>query len=127
MAGELRPFRGEGWRCFRCGTVYALGTPQCAPCAADTNRRVAELRSLRTGLPPRLTTFGVGVTDDPHPGVDAGAGAAQVPSRVSRLVALLRAGHQLTGPSVAEQLGCSERTGRRLLAEAHQIVNDSPA
>lgn len=38
--------------------------------------------------------------------------------RVERLSVQLRAGAELTGSAVAEQLGCSERTGRRLLRQA---------
>jgi hypothetical protein len=38
--------------------------------------------------------------------------------RVERLGAQLRAGAELTGALVAAQLGCSERTGRRLLRQA---------
>ena len=38
--------------------------------------------------------------------------------RVARLAAQLRAGADLTGAEVAAQLGCSERTGRRLLRQA---------
>ena len=38
--------------------------------------------------------------------------------RVARLAAQLDAGGDLTGAEVAAQLGCSERTGRRLLRQA---------
>lgn len=50
-------------------------------------------------------------------------GRAQVGStdrRVERLVTQLRAGVELTGTSVAEHLGCSPRTGRRLLRQAEE-------
>ena len=40
--------------------------------------------------------------------------------RVERLVAQLRAGAELTGATAAEQLGCSPRTGRRLLRQAEE-------
>lgn len=47
--------------------------------------------------------------------------------RVERLAAQLRAGTNLTGASVAEQLGCSPRTGRRLLRQAEDQVDDAEA
>lgn len=51
--------------------------------------------------------------------VGAGAGAsAVVDSRVREVVELLAAGCEVTGPQVAALRGVSERTGRRLLAEA---------
>ena len=56
--------RGEGWRCFGCGATYTLGTPRCRPCAEALAVKVAELRSLRTGLPPHLTTFSPGAPTD---------------------------------------------------------------
>ena len=37
---------------------------------------------------------------------------------MARLAAQLHAGADLTGAEVAAQLGCSERTGRRLLRQA---------
>ncbi len=40
--------------------------------------------------------------------------------RVERLVAHLRAGVELTGARVAAELGCSSRTGRRLLRQAEE-------
>lgn len=40
--------------------------------------------------------------------------------RVQRLVVQLRDGAELTGVDVAEQLGCSPRTGRRLLRQAEE-------
>jgi len=39
-------------------------------------------------------------------------------TRVARVAAQLRAGVELTGATVAQQLGCSERTGRQLLRQA---------
>jgi hypothetical protein len=48
----------------------------------------------------------------------AGRGSGGVTPRVARLAAQLHAGADLTGAEVAEQLGCSERTGRRLLRQA---------
>lgn len=51
----------------------------------------------------------------PRPGPGRGSG---VDPRVEQLVAQLRTGAELTGVAVAEQLGCSERTGRRLLRQA---------
>lgn len=123
MAPGERGGRGEGWRCFGCGATYTLGTPRCLLCAAALAAKVAELRSLRTGLPAHLTTFGPGPprhTSEPYrlPTDDM----PNVPSRVARLVALLRAGQVLTGDSVSALFGCSDRTGRRLLAEAHRAL-----
>jgi len=46
---------------------------------------------------------------------DRGNGAD---TRVTRVAAQLRAGMELTGATVAQQLGCSARTGRRLLRQA---------
>ncbi|MGE0170945.1 hypothetical protein [Nocardioides sp.] len=51
----------------------------------------------------------------PRPGSGRGSG---VDPRVEQLVVQLRRGAELTGAAVAEQLGCSERTGRRLLRQA---------
>jgi hypothetical protein len=48
------------------------------------------------------------------------ATARAVDPRVERLAAQLRAGAELTGAGVAEQLGCSDRTGRRLLRQAER-------
>jgi hypothetical protein len=42
--------------------------------------------------------------------------------RVERLATQLRGGAHLTGASVAKQLGCSPRTGRRLLRQAEDHV-----
>lgn len=124
MTADGRPWHGEGWRCVRCGAVRALGTPRCEPCAETLSRRVAELRSLRTGLPAHLTTFEPSVPDDTYSAAvePAGPGSDELPPRVSQLVSLLRTGHVLTGRSISSLLGCSERTGRRLLAEAHRVL-----
>ena len=54
--------------------------------------------------------------------VSAGRGSGVDP-RVARLAAQLHTGADLTGADVATQLGCSERTGRRLLRQAQ----DHPA
>lgn len=48
------------------------------------------------------------------------AAAEPVDPRVERLAAQLRAGAALTGAGVAGQLGCSDRTGRRLLRQAER-------
>ncbi|MHA6631873.1 hypothetical protein ACU61A_41125 [Pseudonocardia sichuanensis] len=53
--------------------------------------------------------------------VDERAGEETDP-RVERLASQLRDGAELTGASVAEQLGCSPRTGRRLLRQAEDRV-----
>ena len=45
--------------------------------------------------------------------------------RVQQLAQQLRDGADLTGASVAEQLGCSPRTGRRLLRQAEDHVTGS--
>lgn len=60
--------------------------------------------------------------------VSAGRGSGGVNPRVARLAAQLHAGADLTGADVAEQLGCSERTGRRLLRQAqdHTAATASP-
>jgi hypothetical protein len=50
----------------------------------------------------------------------AGARGSAVDLRVAQLEAQLRAGVELTGVMAAEQLGCSERTGRRLLRQAQE-------
>ena len=47
--------------------------------------------------------------------------------RVQRLVAQLRGGAQLTGAAVARQLGCSPRTGRRLLRQAEDQLTVAAA
>jgi len=54
----------------------------------------------------------------PNPRPRPSARTATEDPRVGRLVVQLRAGEELTGTAVAEQLGCSERTGRRLLRQA---------
>ena len=48
---------------------------------------------------------------------------------MARLAAQLHAGADLTGAEVAAQLGCSERTGRRLLRQAqdHTATTTVPA
>jgi hypothetical protein len=46
---------------------------------------------------------------------------------VERLVAQLRAGVALTGVTAAEQLGCSPRTGRRLLRQAEEHLGSTAA
>lgn len=127
MAPGDHHWRGEGWRCT-CGATYPLGTPRCPPCAEALAQKVAELRSLRTGLPPHLTAFGPQAPVGPAPGPGDGTllDLTDVPSRVSRLVALLRSGRVLTGESVSTLFGCSDRTGRRLLAEAHRTLAPSP-
>jgi hypothetical protein len=45
--------------------------------------------------------------------------------RVERLAAQLRAGVELTGVSAAEHLGCSPRTGRRLLRQAEEHLSST--
>jgi hypothetical protein len=40
--------------------------------------------------------------------------------RVRQVLALMDQGHQLSGSAVARELGCSERTGRRVLRDAEQ-------
>jgi hypothetical protein len=60
--------------------------------------------------------------------VSAGRGSGGVDARVAQLAAQLHAGADLTGAQVAEQLGCSERTGRRLLRQAQDHpAQDHPA
>ena len=119
--GEVR----EGWRCFRCGRACPLGTPRCASCAATLARTVRELRALRTGLPPHLTTFDLDMPTDGHTSSEfpADAGTEGLAPRVDHLVRLLRAGQVLTGESVGELFECSSRTGRRLLAEAQRFLS----
>jgi hypothetical protein len=48
-------------------------------------------------------------------------------SRVAELIELLGAGCLVTGPQASFLFGCSERTGRRLLAEARAAEPPSPA
>ena len=57
--------------------------------------------------------------------VPAGRGSGVDP-RVARLAAQLHAGADLTGAEVAAQLGCSERTGRRLLRQAQDHTVQDP-
>jgi hypothetical protein len=96
------------------------------PCAAEVSRRVAELRSLRRGLPPHLTTFDLDAPGDDSAAEEVGENELEgVSPRVARLVPLLRDGRSLTGESVSALLGCSARTGRRLLAEAHRVLASS--
>lgn len=127
MAPDEYRWRGEGWLCC-CGATYPLGTPRCPPCTEALAQKVAELRSLRTGLPPHLTVFGPGAPTGPtsEPADGASADLSDVPPRVSRLVALLESGQVLTGDTVSSLFGCSDRTGRRLLAEAHRTLAPSP-
>lgn len=115
----------EGWRCVRRGRVYPLGTPRCGSCAAALARAVGELRALRTGLPPHLTTFDLEMPTDEHTSSEppADAGTEGLAPRVEHLVRLLRAGQVLTGESVGELFECSSRTGRRLLAEAQRFLS----
>lgn len=56
-------------------------------------------------------------------------GQEEIDPRVQQLAAQLHEGADLTGASVAEQLGCSPRTGRRLLrlAEEHAGSTTKPA
>lgn len=65
------------------------------------------------GHPALAVVAGPAPRPRPAPGRASG-----VDPRVEQLVAQLRAGMELTGAAVAEQLGCSERTGRRLLRQA---------
>lgn len=53
-------------------------------------------------------------------------GQEEVDPRVEQLAAQLHDGADLTGASVAEQLGCSPRTGRRLLRLAEEHAGSSP-
>ena len=57
--------------------------------------------------------------DEPEQG-ERGSGPTD--PRVEQLVDQLRAGAELTGGSVAEQLDCSPRTGRRLLRQAEEYM-----
>lgn len=56
-----------------------------------------------------------------------GAGQEEIDPRVQQLAVQLRDGADLTGASVAEQLGCSPRTGRRLLRLAEEHAGSTPA
>ena len=59
-------------------------------------------------------------------GSAAGGRGSGVDPRVARLAAQLHAGADLTGAEVAAQLGCSERTGRRLLRQAQDHAPAAP-
>jgi hypothetical protein len=65
----------------------------------------------------------------PGAGARPAARGSGVDPRVARLAAQLHAGADLTGAEVAAQLGCSERTGRRLLRQAqdHTATTTVPA
>jgi len=67
----------------------------------------------------------------PRAGAGSGSAAAGrgsgVDPRVARLAAQLHAGADLTGAEVAAQLGCSERTGRRLLRQAQDHTAQNTA
>lgn len=58
------------------------------------------------------------------PGLSVVPGHAD--ARVVRLAQLLRAGEQLTGKSAGAAVGTSERTGRRLLRDAEQLLANRP-
>lgn len=76
---------------------------------------------------------GLAVVPTPRVAPRAGAGSAAaargsgVDPRVARLAAQLQTGADLTGAEVAAQLGCSERTGRRLLRQAQDHADQDAA
>lgn len=110
------------------GTPARGSTPRRPAPAVESSRagQVAAGALPGPGVHPTLAVVPTRVLplEAPHSPRPATAGAATagrssgVDPRVARLEAQLSAGVQLTGATAAEQLGCSERTGRRLLRQA---------
>ena len=96
-----RPAVSAGGETSRAGQVKAptLTGPGVHPALAVVGPRV---------LPPEA----------PRAPIEGGADA-----RVARLEARLRAGEELTGATAAELVGCSPRTGRRLLRQAEDRIS----
>lgn len=101
-------------------SVPAMGTTSWTgrrPAAALAGPDVpADLVVVSARRPATTLAAGEQHGDD---ATDRTVGTRQNPdSRVARLAARLHAGQQLTGADAAQLLGCSERTGRRLLRQA---------
>ena len=104
-------------------SARAVQEPATALDGPGVHPGLAVVPALR-GLPVHLPSGDrEGDRAQPQP-----ARAAVGDPRVEQLAAQLRGGAALTGGSVAAQLGCSPRTGRRLLrqAEEHLIVSTDP-
>lgn len=71
------------------------------------------------GVHPALAVVGPRVLPPEAPRAPREGGAD---ARVTRLEARLRAGEELTGATAAELVGCSPRTGRRLLRQAEDRI-----
>lgn len=71
------------------------------------------------GVHPPLAVVGPRVLPPEAPRATRAGGAD---ARVARLEARLRAGEELTGATAAELVGCSPRTGRRLLRQAEDRI-----
>jgi hypothetical protein len=92
---------------------------QPAPTAASTTKP-AEVVDSRPG---RVLALLPSPTSDAHGGKSERTPVAETVDkevRVRQVLALMEQGHQLSGTVVARELGCSERTGRRLLRDAEQ-------
>lgn len=114
-------------------------TPTPAPAAAVPveSSRAPQVPAQALGGPgvqQGLPMVGLSVVPAPPRQLPARAGATagtapvdraeqETDPRVQQLAAQLRDGADLTGASVAEQLGCSPRTGRRLLRQAEEHLD----
>jgi hypothetical protein len=107
--------------------------PPAAPAPAVESSRSAQAHGAALSGPGAHHGLAVVPTPRPLPATHAAAARTSAPARpregqgtdprVERLAVQLRAGADLTGASVAEQLGCSARTGRRLLRQAEERVS----
>ena len=111
---------------------HVTARPETAPAPA------AVIESSRAAQAPTEALSGPGVhhgmsvvpaprelpirTSVPDQTSDERDGAEDTDPRVQQLAEQLRDGADLTGATVAEQLGCSPRTGRRLLRQAEDYV-----
>jgi hypothetical protein len=111
----------------------AVAAPAAAPAPAVESSRAGQVTAQALTGPG--VHHGLAVVPSAVRPAAPGAGArpeargSGVDPRVARLAAQLHAGADLTGAEVAAQLGCSERTGRRLLRQAqdHTATTTVPA
>ena len=101
-------------------TTAAPAATPAAVSAFECSRagQVATQALTGPGVHPGLAAVPARPDSGPRAGTPRGGPVDGSDRRVEQVAAQLRRGTELTGAAVAAQLGCSERTGRRLLRQA---------
>lgn len=102
--------------------VHGPGVERAAVSAGGEASRAGQVQAptlTGPGVHPALAVVGPRVLPPEAPRAPREGGAD---ARVARLEARLRAGEELTGATAAELVGCSPRTGRRLLRQAEDRI-----